>query len=142
MLASMAQPHKGDRHQILAPVAQVVAARLRCIRLEHCISSVSQLSADLLAIAVGQPELARELHQQVLPVLAAAEASVGKAKACSASREHIKVRAVDVVARRLRNMAIDHDTNLSQVTADLLAIAVGCPELVHDLHREVMPLAM
>ena len=134
----MAQPHKGAREQILAPVAEVVAARLKQIQLEYGISSVSQFAADLLAIALGQRHAVRELDQQVLPLLAGAPAGCPH----SASRVYIKVRVVDAVAGRLRALATDHATNPSQASADLLAIAVGRPELVRDLNKEVMPLAM
>lgn len=61
----MAQPHKGDREQIKVRAAAVVYARLREMAIERN-TSVSQLSADLLAIAVGRPEAVRELDQEVL----------------------------------------------------------------------------
>lgn len=139
----MAQPHKGAREQILAPVPEAVATLLRQIQVEHAISSASQLAADLLAIAVGHPELVRELdHQQIMRIPAPNLSSTGKSKVRNASRERIKVRVAELVASRLRALAADHATNPSQVTADLLAIAVGHPELVRDLHKEVMPLAM
>lgn len=139
----MAQPHKGAREQILAPVPEVVAALLRQIQVEHGISSASQLAADLLAIAVGYPELVRELdQQQIMRFPAHNLSSAAKANVRNASRERIKVRVAELVASRLRALAADHATNPSQATADLLAIAVGHPELVRDLHKEVMPLAM
>lgn len=63
---SMAQPRKGDREQIKVRAAAVVCTRLREIAAEHG-TSVSQLSADLLAMAVGHPETVRELDKATLP---------------------------------------------------------------------------
>lgn len=63
----MAQPHKGDREQIKVRAAAEVYARLREMAAERNIS-LSQLSADLLAIAVGHPEAVRELDKEVLPL--------------------------------------------------------------------------
>jgi len=63
----MAQPHKGDREQIKVRAAAVVYARLREMAAQRS-TSVSQLSADLLAIAVGYPEAVRELDKEVLPL--------------------------------------------------------------------------
>lgn len=63
----MAQPHKGDREQIKVRAAAVVYARLREMAAERG-TSVSQLSADLLAIAVGHPEAVLELNKEVLPL--------------------------------------------------------------------------
>lgn len=63
----MAQPHKGDREQIKLRVAAVVHARLREIAAERG-TSVSQISADLLALAVGHPEVVRELDKEVMPL--------------------------------------------------------------------------
>ncbi|HNO87787.1 MAG: toxin-antitoxin system [Mycobacterium sp.] len=63
----MAQPHKGDREQIKLRAPAVVYTRLRQMAAERG-TSVSQLSADLLAIAVGHPEAVRELDKEVLPL--------------------------------------------------------------------------
>lgn len=63
----MAQPHKGDREQIKLRVATVVHARLREIAAERG-TSISQISADLLALAVGHPEMVRELDKEVMPL--------------------------------------------------------------------------
>jgi len=57
-------------------------------------------------------------------------------------REQIKLRAPAVVYTRLRQMAAERGTSISQLTADLLAIAVGHPEAVRELDKEVLPLAM
>lgn len=60
-------------------------------------------------------------------------------------REQIKLRAhVDVYAA-LRDMAVERGLPLSQIAADLLAVAVGRPELVRELDKaqeEGLPLAM
>ncbi|UUO02402.1 toxin-antitoxin system [Mycolicibacterium novocastrense] len=39
-------------------------------------------------------------------------------------------------------MAAQRGTSVSQLSADLLAIAVGHPEAVRELDKEVLPLAM
>jgi hypothetical protein len=57
-------------------------------------------------------------------------------------REQIKVRAAAIVYARLREMAAERGTSISQISADLLALAVGHPEAVRELDKEVMPLAM
>lgn len=66
-IGCMAQPHKGQREQIKVRAAAPVYARLREMAAERG-TSVSQLSADLLAIAVGHPEAVRELDKEVLPL--------------------------------------------------------------------------
>ena len=66
-ISCMAQPHKGDREQIKLRAPAVVYTRLRQMAAERG-TSVSQLSADLLAIAVGHPEAVRELDREVLPL--------------------------------------------------------------------------
>jgi hypothetical protein len=63
----MAQPHKGDREQIKVRAPAVVYARLREIAAQRG-TSISQISADLLSIAVGHPEAVRELDKEVLPL--------------------------------------------------------------------------
>lgn len=63
----MAQPHKGQREQIKVRADASVYVRLREMAAERG-TSVSQLSADLLAIAVGRPEAVRELDKEVLPL--------------------------------------------------------------------------
>ncbi|SKM23348.1 Uncharacterised protein [Mycobacteroides abscessus subsp. massiliense] len=66
-IESMAQPHKGQREQIKVRADASVYVRLREMAAERG-TSVSQLSADLLAIAVGRPEAVRELDKEVLPL--------------------------------------------------------------------------
>lgn len=66
-IGGMAQPHKGQREQIKVRADASVYARLREMAAERG-TSVSQLSADLLAIAVGRPEAVRELDKEVLPL--------------------------------------------------------------------------
>ncbi len=65
----MAQPHKGDREQIKLRAPVVVYARLREMAAERG-TSISQIAADLLAIAVGHPEAVREFNKEteVLPL--------------------------------------------------------------------------
>lgn len=59
MMGDMAQPHKGPREQIKTRVHTEVYAELRQLAAERA-SSVSQLAADLIAAAVGRPDLVRE----------------------------------------------------------------------------------
>ncbi len=67
---------------------------------------------------------------------------VGMAQPHKGQREQIKVRAAAPVYARLREMAAERGTSVSQLSADLLAIAVGHPEAVRELDKEVLPLAM
>lgn len=60
-------------------------------------------------------------------------------------REQIKLRAHADVYAALRDMAVERGLPLSQIAADLLAVAVGRPELVRELDKaqeEGLPLAM
>lgn len=60
-------------------------------------------------------------------------------------REQIKLRAHVDVYTALREMAASCDLPVSQVAADLLAVAVGRPDLVLELDKdreEGLPLAM
>lgn len=57
-------------------------------------------------------------------------------------REQVKLRAPAVVYDRLREMAAERGTSISQVAADLLSLAVGHPEAVRELDKEALPLAM
>lgn len=59
----MAQPHKGDRAQIKTRVHVDVYAELRQLAADRA-SSVSQVAADLLADAVGRPDLVRERKEE------------------------------------------------------------------------------
>ncbi len=63
----MAQPHKGDRAQIMCRPVMPVYEEIRRRAAERGMS-MSQYSADLLAIAVGHPEAVRELDKEVLPL--------------------------------------------------------------------------
>lgn len=62
----MPQPHKGDRHKILARPVNNVYEELEKMRMAAGVSSMSQYMSDLLAIWSGMPELARELNQGLL----------------------------------------------------------------------------
>lgn len=59
----MAQPHKGDRAQIMCrpvlPVYEEIRARATAAGI-----SMSQYAADLLALQLGRPDLVRELGKQ------------------------------------------------------------------------------
>lgn len=62
MMSGMAQPHKGPREQIKTRVHAEVYAELRQLAAERA-SSVSQVAADLIAAAVGRPDLVRETRE-------------------------------------------------------------------------------
>ena len=63
-------------------------------------------------------------------------------------REHkgdrmlLQSRPVREVWDAVHARAADAGTSVSQYVADLLAEHVGRPDLVRELHREVLPLAM
>ena len=57
-------------------------------------------------------------------------------------REQIKVRADRVVYEIVKREAARRGIPMGQYAADVLAIHVGHPELVRELDKEVMPLAM
>jgi len=63
----MAQPHKGDRAQIMCRPRLPVYEEIRRRAAESGLS-MSQYVADLLATHVGMPELVRELDKEVLPL--------------------------------------------------------------------------
>jgi hypothetical protein len=57
-------------------------------------------------------------------------------------REQIKVRADRIVYDFVKNESARRGIPMGQYVADVLAIHVGHPELVRELDKEVMPLAM
>ena len=64
----MAQPHKGDRAQIMCRPALDVYAEIRS-RASARGMSMSQYAADVLAQHVGRPDLVRDLgDREVLPL--------------------------------------------------------------------------
>ncbi|GJJ21948.1 toxin-antitoxin system [Mycolicibacterium goodii] len=66
----MPQPHKGERRPVLVRPVDAVYSELEKLRQEAGVRSMSQYIADLLAMHVGRPELARELNQEVLQISA------------------------------------------------------------------------
>lgn len=65
----MAQPHKGDRRQLMVRVDMAVHDRLAALVAAGRVSSVSQAAADLLAIATQLPNRARDLTEPPQPGL-------------------------------------------------------------------------
>ena len=59
----MAQPHKGEREQLVLRVDYQVARRIHALVAAGRASSVSQAAADLLAMATQLPDRARELTE-------------------------------------------------------------------------------
>jgi Flp pilus assembly protein TadG len=141
MLTPMAKSritHKGERDQILAPVVEDVYTELATLAADHG-TSISQISADLLAIATGYHELVRELHQTVLPQ---PRPDSPKSHAPSGSLRPTKIRVPRRVYAHIREQAVMRGVEAGPLSADLLAIACGHPELVRDLDKEVLRLAM
>lgn len=142
MLSHMAhsrRTYKGERDQILAPIAPVVYADLEERATDHE-TSISQLAADLLAIATSHSELVRELHQTVLlPSLPiAARNSNSPNEIC----RRTKLRVPRPVYAHIRERAVKYATDAGQIAADLLAIATGHFHAVRHLDREELLLAM
>jgi hypothetical protein len=146
MITPMAQSrstHKGARDQVLAPIAAIVYVDLESRAANHD-TSLSQLSADLLAIATGYPALARDVHQAVLlPALPAPVPGCGRGtEAHNGGTRPTKLRVPSPVYAVLRDCAARHSIAAGSAAADLLAIATGHAEAVCHLHREVLLLAM
>jgi hypothetical protein len=140
MISRMTQSrstHKGARDQVLAPIAAVVYSELETRAADHG-TSLSQLSADLLAIATGYPALARDVHQAAL--LPAADR--GATEPQDSGNRPTKLRVPSPVYAVLRDCAARHSIAAGSAAADLLAIATGRTEAIRHLDREVLLLAM
>lgn len=139
----MAQPHKGPREQIQCPVRVEVHTELQRRVTAGEASSVSQLGADLLAIAVGRPDLVLELdHDEALPLQMAQARAAESAQPAPGQVKYIKCRAHEDVYAEVKRRAAAAASSASQLAADLLAIAVDRPDLARDLGREELLLAM
>ena len=133
--------HKGARDQVLAPIDAAVYSELE-IRAANHGTSLSQLSADLLAIATGYPALARDVQQAaLLPAADRADRSVTEPPH-SGSNRPTKLRVPSPVYAVLRDCAARHSIAAGSAAADLLAIATGHTEAIRHLDREVLLLAM
>ncbi|ETZ36171.1 hypothetical protein [Mycobacterium intracellulare] len=142
-MAQSRSTHKGARDQVLAPIAAVVYTDLEARAADHG-TSLSQLSADLLAIATGYPALARDVHQAaLLPAAPTPAPSGGRPTAArdDGSRP-TKLRVPSQVYAVLRDCAARHSIAAGSAAADLLAIATGRTEAVRHLDREVLLLAI
>ncbi|WP_235215781.1 MULTISPECIES: hypothetical protein [Mycobacterium] len=141
-MAHSRRTYKGDRGQVLAPIAAVVYSDLDERAISHS-TSISQLCSDLLAIATGHPELARELPQTALlptPPMCASSAPI--AAADSEGCRDTKMRVPMPVYNEIRRRAVEHSTTAGQAAADLLAIVTGHFDAVRQLDEEVLQLAM
>lgn len=104
-------------------------------------TDVGQAGADLLAIATGHPELVRRLDQTVLP---------HSRRASSNTHPHTgqtrptKIRVPRTVYAHLCHQAAQLGIKAGPLSADLLAVATGHPDLTRELNRtkEALPLAM
>ncbi|HYO04742.1 MAG TPA: hypothetical protein VET27_23850 [Mycobacterium sp.] len=142
-MAQSRSTHKGARDQVLAPIAAVVYIELEAQAANHC-TSLSQLSADLLAIATGYPELARDVNQAVL-LPATPTLSAGGGRVTELHNHPVrptKLRVPSPVYAVLRACAARHSIAAGSAAADLLAIATGRLEAVNHLDQEVLLLAM
>jgi hypothetical protein len=135
--------HKGARDQVLAPIAAIVFADLEA-RAAHHSTSLSQLSADLLAIATGYPTLARDVQQAALLPATPTPSSGRPTEAHAGGSRPTKLRVPSQVYAVLRDCAARHSIAAGTAAADLLAIVTGHREVVRVLNddREVLPLAM
>jgi hypothetical protein len=132
--------HKGARDQVLAPISAAVYSELE-IRAANHGTSLSQLSADLLAIATGHPALARDVHQAaLLPAATGADRSTTEPQ--NGGNRPTKLRVPSPVYAVLRDCAARHSIAAGSAAADLLAVATGHTEAVRHLDREVLLLAM
>jgi hypothetical protein len=142
MLSSMAQSrntHKGPREQVLPQLAELVYTELVSLAADHN-TDVGQAGADLLSITTGHPELVRRLHQTV--VLPHSRVASSNSHPYTGKTRPTKIRVPQTVYVYLRNLAAKRGVKAGPLSADLLAIATGHPELVRELDKEVMPLAM
>lgn len=57
-------------------------------------------------------------------------------------RVELLTRPERIVSNLIKQKAAARGMSVSQYVADLLAVHVGHPELVRELDKEVMPLAM
>ena len=140
-MAGSRSTHKGEREQLLPQLAEPVYAELASLAADHN-TDVGQTGADLLAIATGHPELVRRLHQTVLPHLR--PGSPTNIHPYTGKTRPTKIRVPRAVYAHLREQAARRGVKPGPLSADLLAIATGHPELVRELNRdkEVLPLAM
>lgn len=136
----MAQPHKGDRAQIMARPAQPVYEEIRRRAQARGGMSMSQYAADVFAVHVGREDLVRELgDREVLPLEGMA---APPRKGCAQTRtRQFMTRPAQPVYEEIRRLAAEHNKPMSQYAADVLAIHVGREDLVLR-DQEVLPLAM
>jgi hypothetical protein len=142
-MAQSRSTHKGARDQVLAPIAAVVYTDLEARAANHG-TSLSQLSADLLAVVTGYPALARDVYQTaLLPVSPPlAPSARRRTEAHSQDSRPTKLRVPSPVYAAIRDCAARHSIAAGTAAAELLAIATGHPEAVRHLDREVLLLAM
>ena len=57
-------------------------------------------------------------------------------------RVELLTRPERLVSEKIKQQAADRGMSVSQYVADLLSIQAGHPELVRELDKEVLPLAM
>lgn len=142
----MAQPHKGEREQIKCHMHVEVCTVLKSRFAAGEASSVSQLCADLLAMAVGLPGAVMELDQGGMLPLTVVPQPAGTAPGPDVWQK-FKFRVhVAVHAELKRRVAAGAASTVSKLAADLLAVAVDRPDLVRELGRtrseEELPLAV
>lgn len=143
MLSSMAHSrstHKGEREQLLPQLAELVYTELVSLAADHS-TDVGQAGADLLAIATGHPELVRRLDQTVLPHSRRASSDTHSR---TGKTRPTKIRVPRTVYAHLCQQAARLGVKAGPLSADLLAIATGHPELIRELNqtKEALPLAM
>lgn len=137
----MAQPHKGDRAQIMARPVQPVYEEIQR-RAQARGMSNSQYAADVLALHVSRPDLVRELgDRDVLPLAGTPRTHQGGHTPIITQR--LMTRPAQPVYEEIRRLAAERDKSMSQYAADVLALHIGRPDLVRARgDQEVLPLAM
>ncbi|WP_292981259.1 hypothetical protein [Mycobacterium sp.] len=102
-------------------------------------STVSQVVADVMAEAAGYPELVLEIRLKALPATSSLPARPTDAPPPLSARSGLYTRLPRPVQEWTQKVAADNNSTVSQVVADIMAIAAGYPELVLELGQEVTP---
>lgn len=136
-MAKSRRTHKGEREQLFPALPNVVYSEIASWAVDHH-TSVSQFAADLLSIATGHSELVRDLHQTVLPPETRPSSSNGRSH--NGMLRNTKVRVPRAVYEDLRQLAALSSSDAGAISADLLAVATGHPELARQLNQEVLRL--
>ena len=134
------RPSKGERGAHMVKLHQAVTQRLVRKARKAGASSVSQYTADVLALHVGLPEYVVELNQTTID-------STSGSRIRKSLHTNLMVRPHRAVSERLGELAVDSGLppgHVSPYIADVLALHVGLPDYARPPIRkeEVLPLAI